>query len=144
MAKPSWCLLVITMYFIPASSAICTHSSALNFTGLNWVASCSYSFTGILARFMIHSPMPGIGLPFPFAGGDAVQAPVDEQAELGLAEPFHFGILGRVRSGRRSRTVRNGGLPGRARNRGLRRSVLRDGGVYAKQGRYGGGGDLYR
>ena len=64
IAKPSWCLLVITMYFMPASCAICTHSSALNLTGLNWAARGSYSFTGILPRFMIHSPRPGIGLPF--------------------------------------------------------------------------------
>src|ERR1035438_8299663 len=59
MAKPSWCLLVMTMYFIPASSASFTHSSALNFTGLNCEASCSYSFTGIFPRFMIHSPFVG-------------------------------------------------------------------------------------
>ena len=71
MAKPSWCLLVITMYFMPASSAIWTHSSALNFTGLNCVASCSYSATGILARFMIHSPMPGMGWPFHSPAGMA-------------------------------------------------------------------------
>ena len=71
MAKPSWCLLVMTMYFMPASSAICTHSSALNLTGLNCVASCSYSFTGIFALFMIHSPMPGTGLPFHSPAGMA-------------------------------------------------------------------------
>ena len=63
IAKPSWCLLVMTMYFMPASFASCTQASALNLTGLNWPASCSYSFTGILARFMIHSPMPAIARP---------------------------------------------------------------------------------
>ena len=35
MAKPSWCLAVMTMYFMPASLASRTHSSASNFTGLN-------------------------------------------------------------------------------------------------------------
>ena len=38
------------MYFMPASFASCTQSSALNLTGLNCLASCSYSFTGIGVR----------------------------------------------------------------------------------------------
>src|SRR4051794_28730201 len=71
MANPSWCFDVITMYFIPASCAICTHSSALNFTGLNCLASCSYSETGILARFIIHSPRPAIFSPFHSPAGTA-------------------------------------------------------------------------
>src|SRR5436190_1283293 len=62
MAKPSWCLEVMTRYFMPASLASCTHSSALNLTGLNCLARSSYSAIGIRARFMIHSPMPGMGL----------------------------------------------------------------------------------
>ena len=35
IAKPSQCLAVITMYFMPAALAMPTHSSALNLTGLN-------------------------------------------------------------------------------------------------------------
>jgi hypothetical protein len=33
--NPSWCLVVKTMYFIPASLAVFTQSAALNNTGLN-------------------------------------------------------------------------------------------------------------
>ncbi len=33
MAKPSWCLLVIVMYFMPAALASETHSAALNAVG---------------------------------------------------------------------------------------------------------------
>jgi hypothetical protein len=71
IAKPSWCFDVMTMYFAPALLATATHSSALNFTGLNCFASCSYSATGIIARFMIHSPIPAIGLPFHSPAGIA-------------------------------------------------------------------------
>src|SRR5882724_6486201 len=59
------------MYFMPASSAILTHDSASNWVGLNWLASCSYSFTGILARFMFHSPIPAMGCPFHSPAGMA-------------------------------------------------------------------------
>src|SRR5215218_5874511 len=59
------------MYFMPASFASFTHASASNFTGLNWVASCSYSFTGICARFMIHSPSPRTRFPFHSPAGIA-------------------------------------------------------------------------
>jgi len=45
--KPSWCLVVMVMYFIPAAFAIRTHLSASNFTGLNWPWNFSYSSTGI-------------------------------------------------------------------------------------------------
>src|SRR5262245_30307985 len=54
--KPSWCLLVITMYFMPAALARRTQASASNFTGLNWVLYFSYSASGILASWRIHSP----------------------------------------------------------------------------------------
>ena len=59
------------MYFMPASFASFTHASASNFTGLNCVASCSYSFAGICARFMIHSPSPSTRLPFHSPAGIA-------------------------------------------------------------------------
>jgi hypothetical protein len=62
-AKPSWCFDVMTMYFMPASFASFTHSSALYFTGLNRDASFSYSRTGTGARNMIHSPRPSVRLP---------------------------------------------------------------------------------
>ncbi len=63
------------MYFMPASCAICTHASASNWTGSNVFANCSYSVTGICARFMIHSPMPGDRLALPFAGGNGNKVP---------------------------------------------------------------------
>src|SRR5947209_7747572 len=53
------------MYFMPASFATFTHSSALNFTGLKRGASFSYSFTGTVDRNMTHSPRPGERLPSP-------------------------------------------------------------------------------
>ena len=56
---------------MPASWATRTQASASNFTGLNRAASCSYSRTGIWARFMIHSPMPATGRPFHSPAGMA-------------------------------------------------------------------------
>jgi len=41
MAKPSWCLAVMTMYFMPASFAICTHRSASNSVGAKVSAMCA-------------------------------------------------------------------------------------------------------
>jgi len=49
MAKPSWCLAVMTMYFIPAALARATISRALKLVGLNWRARALYSATGIEA-----------------------------------------------------------------------------------------------
>ena len=56
MAKPSWCLAVMTRYFMPASRASFTQASASNCTGLNWGATAAYSAMGILAWSMICSP----------------------------------------------------------------------------------------
>ncbi len=61
----------MTMYFMPASWASWTQASASNFTGLNCEARASYSRTGILARFMIHSPIPGTRAPFHSPAGMA-------------------------------------------------------------------------
>ena len=59
------------MYFMPASLASFTHSSALNLTGLN----CGRELLVLLdrdrARFMIHSPRPGERLPFHSPAGIA-------------------------------------------------------------------------
>ena len=87
MANPSWCLAVITMYFIPAFLATATHASASNFTGLNCFASCSYSSTGDLGA--IHDPFADAfhRLAFPFTGGNRVEAPVNEHAEARFAPP---------------------------------------------------------
>ena len=65
------------MYFMPASFASCTHASASNFTGLNCLASCSYSLTGIGRA--VHDPLADAGDPLalPLAGRDRVEAPVD-------------------------------------------------------------------
>ena len=59
------------MYFCPASLAMRPIARHRISTGLNCFASCSYSATGIFARFMIHSPMPGICLPFHSPAGIA-------------------------------------------------------------------------
>ena len=92
MAKPSWCLEVMTMYFMPASLAVRTHSSALNFTGLNSLAYSRYSATGILPR--VHDPLADAVDPLAVvgAGGDGIDAPVNEHAEAGRAPPGHAGV----------------------------------------------------
>ena len=59
------------MYFMPASFASSTHASASNLTGFHCFASCSYSGTGIRARNMIHSPIPGTRSPFHSPAGIA-------------------------------------------------------------------------
>ena len=41
IAKPSWCLLVMVMYFIPAALTIATHSAASNWSGLKNAGSFS-------------------------------------------------------------------------------------------------------
>ena len=60
IAKPSWCLDVMMMYFIPASLASCTMASASNPEGLNDAARDMYSLYGMSAwaEFMIHSALP--------------------------------------------------------------------------------------
>ena len=95
MAKPSWCLAVITMYFMPGILGDRHPLVGVEPHGLNSRRSFSYSATGILAWFMIHSPMPGTSLPF-HCRREARRAPVDEHAEAGIAPPlqapFAFGI----------------------------------------------------
>ena len=59
MAKPSWCLLVIVMYFIPARLASATIACALKWVGLNCGANFSYSLTGMCSCSMTHSPRAG-------------------------------------------------------------------------------------
>ena len=55
-AKPSWCLAVMTTYFMPASLAAAIQATGSYFTGLKRLAKAWYSATGILALCMIHSP----------------------------------------------------------------------------------------
>ena len=57
IAKPSWCLLVIVMYFIPAAFTSATHAAGSNFTGSNCGASVSYSETVMPRLFITHSPL---------------------------------------------------------------------------------------
>src|SRR5438128_2679323 len=71
MQKPSWCLLVMTMYRIPAERATPAHASASNFVGLNWPANFSYSGIGIFMLCMIHSPICGVVLPLYSPAGTA-------------------------------------------------------------------------
>src|SRR6266700_2658562 len=51
------------MYFMPASLAMRTHSSASNRVGLKRCTYSSYSGIGMCARLMIHSPMPATRSP---------------------------------------------------------------------------------
>ena len=77
------------MYFMPASFASFTHSSALYLTGLNCDASFSYSRTG--HRRAEHDPLAdgrAIRLPCHSPAGNRVETPMDEQAVLRLAEPL--------------------------------------------------------
>ena len=93
----------------------CTQASASNFTGLNCFARCSYSLHRNLGA--VHDPLADAGDRFalPLAGGDRIQAPVDEQAELGVAEPFHFRVLRCRRGQRLGKLLRGSG--GGERNR---------------------------
>src|SRR5262245_21467004 len=59
------------MYFMPASFASFTHSSALNLTGLKRVVRRSYSLTGTRDRNLTHEPRPGDRLPFHCPAGTA-------------------------------------------------------------------------
>ena len=45
MLKPSWCLVVNTIYFIPAYFAAFAQVSGSKDTGLNWVMRFSYDLT---------------------------------------------------------------------------------------------------
>ena len=64
IANPSWCLAVITMYFMPACCARSAQASGSYFTGLNSLANLRYSATGILAVCMIHSPIRSYCVPW--------------------------------------------------------------------------------
>jgi hypothetical protein len=55
-ANPSWCLVVTTMYFMPACFAMRTHASGSNFVGLNRVRNWSYVSMGMRPLCRIHSP----------------------------------------------------------------------------------------
>ena len=107
-AKPSWCLDVIMMYFIPASFAVLTQASASNCTGLNCLASCAYSATGIRAR--AHDPLAEAvdALAVPGAGRHRVEPPVDEHPEARVAPPCHACLLlrGGLRTSGASRALR--------------------------------------
>ena len=93
MAKPSWCLAVMTMYFMPAALASATISCALKPVGLNCAG--ERFVVGDGDGGVVHDPLADAGdlLAVPGAGGDGVEAPVDEHAEAGLAPPRHAGVL---------------------------------------------------
>ena len=58
IAKPSWCLLVIVMYFMPAALASDTHAAGSKSTGLKNAGSFSYSAARTFRLFITHSPSP--------------------------------------------------------------------------------------
>ena len=91
MPKPSWCLLVMTMYFMPASLAIFTHSAASNFTGLNFPS--ELLILGYRELCLFEKPLAVLVVVFPLARGHGVHAPVDEHPEPCLAKPFHAGVV---------------------------------------------------
>ena len=53
--NPSWCLVVMVTYFIPASFAIPAHLSGSKSVGSKRPTSLSYSPIGMCALFLIHS-----------------------------------------------------------------------------------------
>jgi hypothetical protein len=55
IAKPSWCLVVMTKYFCPAVFAALMTASASKSDGLNVVAFASYSTHGMAQLRLIHS-----------------------------------------------------------------------------------------
>ena len=65
------------MYFAPADLASLTHASASNRVGLNSGGSFAYSTIGSLS--IVHHPLA--------LAQQRIDAPVDEQAELGVLEP---------------------------------------------------------
>ena len=92
IAKPSQCLAVITMYFMPAAWAMAAHSSARNLTGLNRGAKVSVAGHGNLR--VVHDPFAGAVDAFALvrARRQGVDPPVDEHAESRFAPPAHPGV----------------------------------------------------
>ena len=78
MAKPSWCLLVIVMYFMPAAFASATQAAGSNSVGLNWRRQLFILRDRHFA--IVHHPLA--------VAEHGVHAPMDEQAEPGVLEPF--------------------------------------------------------
>ena len=96
---------------MPASWASCDPGVGVELHGVELRGELARTrATGICARFMIHSPIPGIRAPLPFARGNGVQPPVNEQPVLRLAEPLEARLLLRVR--RRRGLLCVGGIPG--------------------------------
>ena len=91
MAKPSWCLLVMTMYFMPASLAIAHPLLGVELDGIELVAELFVLRDGHLGLFQ--DPFAVVLLVLPLARRHGIHAPVDEHAELGLAEPVHAGVV---------------------------------------------------
>ncbi len=85
---------------------------------------------------VVHDPLADVGgaLALPFAGGDGIEAPVDEHAEAGVAPPCHAGVAPGGSFG-----VLNGGN-GMIRGRGVGLAAL-ELRVGKRRGEEEGGGD---
>ena len=55
MAKPSWCLVVMTKYFIPAAFAALAHTVGLNFFGLKVLERPQYISRNLVMSAWVHS-----------------------------------------------------------------------------------------
>ena len=89
LQKPSWCLVVITMYFWPACLASLAQSRAALGLGLNVLG--ELLVFGHRDAFVFHDPL--------VAAQHAVEAPVDEHAEAGFMPPLHAAFAVGVASG---------------------------------------------
>ena len=77
MQKPSWCLAVIVMYLAPADLASLTQARRRTASGLKRGGSLAYSDDRELV--VVHHPLA--------LAKQRIDAPVDEQAELGVFKP---------------------------------------------------------
>ena len=109
MAKPSWCLDVMTMYFMPASFASLHPGVRVE---LDRVEAGREPLV-LLDRHLRtqHHPFAEArrALAVPFARRYGVEAPMNEEAVLGVTEPFEALLLCGIRS--RGRLGRYAGRP---------------------------------
>ena len=92
MAKPSWCLLVITRYFMPASLARRAPLVGLEFAGIESFGEFPVLGDGDFAP--VHDPLANALnlLPLVGASGNGIHAPVNEHAEARFPPPAHAGV----------------------------------------------------
>ena len=90
MEKPSWCLAVMTRYFMPASLASPTKALASNFGGIELVHVFRL-VVGDRNPGLVHHPFGAVGrhLALVFPAGHRIDAPVDKHPETCGVPPLH-------------------------------------------------------